>query len=377
MSQSETNVEKKAIGKKITAHWQWLLAGALWVIFISWYYLPIPPEVIEKYYSNGIYRINVAAIASLTSAVPFSIIIVIIAIVPAAFISGWASVWIYRRKTQKSPHWKCALWGIKYIVLAVPIVGLWFLMFWGIGYQRPPLEKRLLFDTSEINKEEIEHLQNALLEIIIRDQPKTESDRNVPRAIKAVACAMRQIVQDWDGTPVVIPDRVKATPPGFLLVNGTSGMCVPLTLEPHVDGGLPDTSFVAVAAHELGHIAGLCDEGETNLLGYAAGLASGDAYARYAVALSIYRSIARGDSDAVKQLPQQAKDDLQRAAEASQRYRIKWIQEWSWRAYNHYLKAQGVQDGVQSYGRGTQLLVYAWRAGHIALPPLSLIKETL
>ena len=73
---------------------------------------------------------------------------------------------------------------------------------------------------------------------------------------------------------------------------------------------------------------------------------------------------------ALAKLPPQARDDLKRTSEASRRYRIQWLQQWSWRAYNHYLKAQGVQDGVQSYGRGTELLVQAWRSGYVALPEL-------
>ena len=115
------------------------------------------------------------------------------------------------------------------------------------------------------------------------------------------------------------------------------------------------------------------DEGETNLIGYIAGLRADDPYARYAVALGVYRSVAgqRGPEayrQAVERLPEQAREDMRLAREASARYHIDWFQKWSWRAYNQYLKSQGVREGVASYGRGAQLLARAWRAGHLELP---------
>jgi hypothetical protein len=123
----------------------------------------------------------------------------------------------------------------------------------------------------------------------------------------------------------------------------------------------------------LGHIAGVCDEGETNLIGYIAGLGADDPYARYAVSLNIYLAVAHqlggeARTTAIQQLPEQAIQDMQRAREAQEWYRIDWFQKWSWRAYNHYLKSQGVREGVRSYGRGAQLLAQAWRAGYLELP---------
>ena len=377
---NNTNQEQQKQTVFYRAHWILIAATGLWLLCIAWYQLPIPQSIIERYYSKGLFRFVEAVITLVTGNIPFSVIIpLLIFAIPTFFIS-WIATWTYRRRTLKQPHWKSFLWGPKHLYILLPLIWFWFLLFWGIGYQRVPLETRLNLTSTDIHADEIHHIENSLLEIIERDQPKQQDDRNIAHAIKSIASAMREIVLEWDGIPIHIPRCVKATPPGMFLMNGTSGMCVPLTLEPHVDGGLPDTAFVAVAAHELGHITGLCDEGETNLLGYAAGLAADYPYARYAVALGIYRSLIRHSSkeeyeSAMKRLPEQARKDLHKATEASQRYRIKWIQQWSWRAYNHYLKAQGVSDGVQSYGRGTQLLVYAWRNGHIALPQQQITSE--
>ncbi|HDP33496.1 MAG TPA: DUF3810 domain-containing protein [Candidatus Hydrogenedentes bacterium] len=362
--------EKKDLN---TRHYAGIVAMiVLWGVCFAWYALPIAPDAVEHFYSRGVYRYIVGAVATVTGAVPFSVMLVLLLAAPCLYVALWIGNWIYRRRVLRLSHWRGAGWGIKWMLFFLPALWLWFVLFWGAGYQRMPMEERLAFDVAGVNEEEIKRIEEGLLAIIHSDQPKRESDRNVERAVNAIAEAMAMTVEEWEGRPIRMPKRVKATPPGLFLMNGTSGMCVPFTLEPHVDGGLPDTSFVAVAAHELGHIAGVCDEGETNLLGYVAGLRAKDPYARYAVALNIYRGIKRKSNEAreraTQRLPQQAREDLERAREASQRYRIDWLQKWSWRAYNQYLKSQGVKEGVQSYGRGTELLVYAWRNGHVELP---------
>ena len=345
----------------------------LWLACLSWYLFQPSRATVESVYSRGFYRQVAALVTPLTEAVPFSISFTMLIGVPVLFLVLWAVNWTYRRRVRKQPHWRGLIWGPKWLLLLVPFFWLWFLVFWGMGYARQPVETRLNFDKENVSEEELVRIKDGLLAVILRDQPAGPDDRQTERALAAVSQAMRNVVMEWEGTPVRLPRRVKATPAGFLMMNGTSGVCAPFTLEPHVDGGLPDTWFVAVGAHELGHISGVCDEGETNLVGYVAGLRADDPFARYAVALEVYLSVVRqfGNEErkaALDRLPEQAHEDIRRAREAHERYRIDWLQKWSWRAYNQYLKSQGVQEGVRSYGRGTQLLAKAWRAGYLKLP---------
>jgi len=208
---------------------------------------------------------------------------------------------------------------------------------------------------------------------VIKNDAPSPGARNVARALAAISEAMAEIIESWDGTPVRLPHGVKATPKGLLLVNGTSGMCMPLTLEPNVDGALPDTAFVWTGAHELGHIAGLCGEAEATLIGYAAGLRAKDPYARYAVALNLYTDLCDqlapdARKAALDLLPEVARDDLRAAREAYDRYRIDWFRRISWRLYNTYLQSQGIEEGGKDYSRGVALFTFAWRKGLIEFP---------
>lgn len=345
----------------------------LWLVCAAWYLFQPTPATVEALYTRGFYRIIVGMTVPVTERLPFSLALILVTGGPLLFLALWASNWIYRRRVRKLTHWRGLLWGPKWLLPIVPVIWLWFLVFWGIGYGRLPVEERLHFDGGNVSEEELFRIKEGLLAVILGDQPRSDGDRDTDRALASVSRTMQMLTSEWEGKPVRVPRRVKATPDGLLLMNGTSGVCAPFTLEPHVDGALPDTWFVSVGAHELGHIAGVCDEGETNLISYIAGLRADDPYARYAVALSIYLGVVRqlkseDRKTAMDRLPEQAHRDIERTRKAQERYKIDWFQKWSWRAYNQYLKSQGVQEGVRSYGRGTQLLARAWRAGYIDLP---------
>lgn len=345
----------------------WISVSLLWGLCAFWAYAPIPAAWVESYYSRGLYRLNVALMTPLTSLYPNSLALIIVALIVLGLPAAWIAWWVHGRRRRGLPHLRALGVAFRTLMVLMPLIVLWFTLLWGAGYRRLPAEIRLDLDTAAIADTEAAEIRAAMLEIVMRDLPAPE-DRDVGRAVAAIAEAMRAVVVAWDGRAVTLPARVKATPPGLLLANGTSGMAVPLTLEPHVDGGLPDTAFVQTAAHELGHVAGINVEAEATLIGYVAGLQADDAYARYAVALDVYTDLARQlpreeHAAALDLLPQEARDDLQAAREAVARYRIDWYRNYSWRVYDKYLQSQGIAEGRKNYSKGITLFTYAWRKG--------------
>lgn len=363
-----------------------MLLGLLcWVLTALWYFLPPSQAFVEQYFSRAAYRVIGAVVAPITNSIPFSLALVLVVALIIGYPALWAINWVHLRRRYQRAHFVGLFWGFKWAFFVAPILFVWFLGFWGAGYQRESAEKRLGMNATAITDEQAGFLRAQILEIILRDAPKRPEDRDTDRALAAVALAMRDTIREWDGRSAWVPLGVKATPPGLLLANGTSGVCTPYTLEPHVDGALPDTAFVATGAHELGHIAGMCAEDEATLIGFVAGLRADDAYARYAVAVDIYVDLAReltGDARkaAFDALPEVAREDLKKAREASERYRIQWFQKASWRAYNTYLQSQGIAEGVKNYARGISLFVYLWRDGRVDFaglnpPPASVHVE--
>lgn len=347
----------------------WLMAAGLWIFYAWWFFAAPSREVVERFFSRGMYRDVVACFTPVTQLFPFSLALVLSVAGLLGFPLLWAGMWVYLRRAKGAPHWRGLLWGPKWLAIGVPFLLAWFVVAWGAGYQRLPAEKRMQFDTSAIAPEEAAHLRGLLLDVIKRDMPPPEQ-RDVHRAVQAISEAMAEVAAEWDGRAITLPRGVKATPKGLLLFNSTSGVCSPFTLEPHVDGALPDASFVSVAAHELGHIAGCCSEDEATLFGFVSGLRAKDPLARYACALDAYMDLVPGKDrkEALEALPGLAREDLKKAQETYARYRVQWFSKASWKVYNKYLQAQGIKEGVQNYSRGITLFTYAWRKGLTALP---------
>mgnify|MGYP006279692157 CR=1 FL=1 len=336
-----------------------------WVLLLGWLWWTPSPTLIETVYSEGIYP-WLTTLTALTMAPPVSLALVLAGGLLFGFPLLWLCNWVYRRRARGRSHWAGLFWGFKWGFILVPFLGLWFFAIWGAGYRRPPAEVRLRLDPAAVEDADADRVLDALLELVNQDLPEEARDRGM--AVRSVAKAMKTLVADWEHIEVRLPEKVRATPRGLLMANGTSGVCAAFTLEPHVDGGLPDAAFVAVAAHELAHVAGINGEAEANLMGYAAGLRAGDAFARYAVALDTYTDLARGlnpqeRKEALRRLPPWAIQDLKKAAEAYKRYRFDWFAKASWRTYDRYLKSQGIKEGVRDYARGVRLLLQAWRAG--------------
>jgi hypothetical protein len=66
-------------------------------------------------------------------------------------------------------------------------------------------------------------------------------------------------------------------------------------------------------------------------------------------------------------LPELTRQDLLKTQDAYQKYHIAFLDKLETRAYNRYLQVQGISDGVKSYSRGVQLLIFGWRKGLILL----------
>ena len=350
------------------------LIGLLWGLALplgGLIYFVVGPGWVESDYSRGIYRLISWKVIPFTEQFGFSLSLVLTIALIVSLPLWWVVRWVQLFRRGEG-FLAGLIWGPLRLLLIAPLLFVWFVSFWGTGYQRVPVAERLGLDTAKPEQAEVQQLLDSLHAVILRDLPKTPEQRDVGRAVAAISESMTAFIAESEGRTPRVPKRVKATPKGFLLFNSTSGICSPFTLEANVDGAIPDTGFVYVAAHELAHTAGINLEGEATLYGQIAGLRADDAYARYCVALDAYSDLARDlDKDARKaameRLPQESRDELKHISEVSSSYNVRWFSKYSWKVYNSYLQSQGIKEGVRNYGESTRLFVFASRKGLISL----------
>lgn len=203
---------------------------------------------------------------------------------------------------------------------------------------------------------------------VVGSEPPTVDGDAAPASIGArLGRCISGFVERWfpAGTAAgPLPIRVKALPAGWLLRFGFAGVVSPWLLEPHVDAGLPWPSTLAVALHELAHTAGFAREADAEAIGVLAGITCDDALVRYAAALRLAGAMAaamEGEerSAFVASWPARARHDAVAAAEATARWRGRRLAAFGERAYDAYLRGQGVSAGMADYDRGTTVAV-AW-----------------
>lgn len=339
-----------------------LLGGGVIVLALLWLVSSPAPARVETVYSRGIYPALTRVVVPFTNSVPFSLGGLLVAFLPLLWLASLSVSW--RHKTTARQWLLQSLWRT---VVGSAVVFLLFSVMWGANYRRAPVETQFGLQDGAVTQADLDRLLNGLASVV---RATAAAPRDEAVAMNALHASLQRVVFDATGVTPTLPLRVKRLPPGSLiLLGGASGIASPLTLEPHVDGALPAVARVAVGAHELAHVAGYAGEADADFVSGLAGLAASDGFARYAVSLRLWQSVAAQlpndlQSSAYGRLPEIARQDLTAMAEPFQNYRPPpFVEAWQRRTYDRYLKTQGVAAGIRDYSRGVSLLAAAWRQG--------------
>ena len=137
---------------------------------------------------------------------------------------------------------------------------------------------------------------------------------------------------------------------------GVGGQYDPWAFETLLNASFLPYEIPRALAHEWAHAAGFGDEGDANLIGTIACLRSRDPLIRYSGAFWAYDDLPEADRKRIRLKPAVI-DDMRAAQARFLRYYNPRLFTLSWRAYDSYLKSNGVQGGVVSYSRFLQILV--------------------
>jgi hypothetical protein len=308
---------------------------------------------------------------------PFSIGELLVGLAAIALVL-WAVRLVRRLRRAQGSRGRMALAGVVGLAAAGGAVYLVFLAVWGLNYHRPPLAvlAGLGEPTAAVRLDELESLSSELVAAANDERVRVTEDAHgvgrvqggVPAALRRAAEATRQAASIYTGVhgPFAAPKPVLlSTGLSYL---GITGIYFPFTAEANVNVVVPDSQLPFTACHELAHQGGIAPEDEANFVAYVACLRHPDADFRYSGALNaaLYALHALASVDPARaaqraQWSPAVRRDLDALRAWNERYR--GPAETAARAVNNaYLKTQGVDDGVRSYGRMVDLLVLERRA---------------
>lgn len=342
----------------------WILLGAC-TLLLRWV-AAARPDWTERLYSRGLFVAIRNAIDYGFAWLPFPLAYIFI---PGVLI--WLGISVRRWWRRRDTIWEKFKSAVAGMLAFLGGMVFFFFFLWGFNYSRIPLEQQLDLQpkplTTEELREEFDLATTALIAARMRIPGASDAALDYQPSARPLEQQLRGEVAAWlQSHGYYAGGRVRGRqlyPKGALLRFGTAGIYFPFTGEGHADAGLHPLQLPSVLAHELAHGFGFGDEGVCNYIAYAACVHSRDPVIAYASILSFWRTLAaqyrarrpdeyrqlRGalpagilaDMDAINQTMLAYPDIFPRFRDA---------------AYNTYLKAQGVQEGMLSYDKVVMLV---------------------
>jgi hypothetical protein len=319
---------------------------------------PLPPALVDRWYSGWLFPLFQPPVTSAANRFPFALFDFVLAGLAVALlliVAGVATSWSTGRGRALGRGAVAAL-------VTAAGVYLWFWAVWGVNYRRTPLDDRLARVTARSQDDAVLALANrAVAELNrLRDAAHAEGFASVPHQDAGLRAAFAASVRALGQTAHVEPGRLKASILGpYFRWAGVDGMISPFTLEVLANPDLLPFERPFVAAHEWGHLAGFGDEAEASFVGWVTCM-HGDTPTRYSGWLFLLWQTRAEVAPAVRarldrDLGPGPRADMAAVAERLTRTKPQ-VRRVSWAAYDSYLKANRVDEGVRSYSRVLALL---------------------
>lgn len=266
---------KSSIRQRLRLFWTLFLPVQLLLVFIIKGY----PQIVETYYSNGIYISISTFFQKIFTKLPFSFgdffYLVLI-----GFILSFILILFKRKfKLKKSDFYK--------IISFISIIYFWFHFSWGLNYYRLPLHKQLEVK-NEYTTDELINFTDFLIEKTNAIHSGISSNDSLPVKFFNTASEYELLVFENFKNVKFLKQTVKVRslkPSLFSLplsYMGFGGYINPFTHEAQYNQKVPNYKFPTLIAHEMGHQLGYAKENEANFVSCYVSMNSRDKKIRYA-----------------------------------------------------------------------------------------------
>ncbi len=331
------------------------------IILVKW--LGKYPNLVEEFYSNGIYPYLSKIFRFLLGWIPFSAgDLIYFSLILLAI------VYIVKNRKRIYNH---KLGFLRDVVMVLSIAYFTFHFMWGMNYYREPLAKKLQLTESKdfqqllLFTQQLARKTNETQVSITKDSTLAV---NIPysqqEVFKKTVLGYQDLKSKHPFLSYSVPSIKTSLFSTGLTYMGYAGYLNPFTNEAQVNGLLPNFRFPVVVGHEMGHQVGYSAENETNFIGYLVTANNSDPYlkyAAYAYALNYCLSdIRRGDKEAFDQIIKEMNPGVKANFEEMSVF---------WNSYknpmepvfksifNSFLKANNQPEGIESYNAMVRLLV--------------------
>lgn len=330
--------------------------------------VPLPAEAVERLYARGVYAYLQPAVTGFSSLVPVALLDLAVVVI---LLGGGAAIVRAMRSPRsmrpaavpdggvmpRSPLAALAA-PAAWILLFAAAGYVWFLLFWGLNYRRVPLEGKLAYDDTLVTADRAaafaRHAAERLHDLTDAPQPDAADEAALGDALARLARTL--------GSPrpvrIAAPKRSLLT--WYFRQAAIDGMTDPFFLEIILNPDLLPAERPFVLAHEWAHLAGYAAESEANFVAWLA-CVRGTPATQYSGWLAAFQHVAprlaRSERQALRaSLPPRAIADIEASARRVARASPA-VQSAARGAYDAYLRANRVEQGIGSYGAVVRLML--------------------
>ena len=321
------------------------------------------PELVESFYSNGMYQLLSNFLRIVLGWIPFSIGDVLYFILIVLTVK-----WFWKnRKTWKS-NWKNQILTI----LSVFSVFYFFFHFlWAINYYRVPLfekmkierdysdadllgfTKKIIAKTNEIQNQ---ITKNDSLKVIYPYSHKVTFEKN--------ANGYKHLAKNYPFFSYSNQSIKKSLFSLPLTYMGFGGYLNPFTNEAQVNYLMPMYNLPTTSCHEMAHQMGYASESECNFIGFLASVHNDDLYFKYsgysfALRYCLNNWYIRNEKihqELLKTVHPGILKNYQESEQFWMQYQTP-IEKGFHTFYDHYLKINQQEEGINSYSKFVDLMV--------------------
>jgi len=320
---------------------------------------PLPPDAVERYYSNGLFPAiqRIATAVSNLTAFPLIDLLIVAGLVFLVAV-------VMRAPAGARSKAFAAVLLLARLTISASVVVLLFYLTWGLNYRRVPLIEKIPFDPKAVSPDAAHALAIRAVDQVNKLYPQAHKYAATSAELDpslADGFAQAQRVLDVPSPAMWGRPKHSVLLDWYFKAAGVSGMTDPIFLETLVVSDLLPFERSHVIAHEWSHLAGFVDEGEANFVGWLTCMKASPA-AQYSGWMFLYSELVPGLSDVERKEVTSRLDfgpraDLLSASERFRRDVKPAIANVGWMVYDRYLKANRVEAGRASYAQVVRLIL--------------------
>lgn len=338
-------------------------AAAAGVAYILSIFAKQTPAIVERFYSQGFYKVYSQVVSTITGLVPVSIAELLLLIgLPALCI--WTVIMLVKKRI----NWQRVVSGLLTLVCCVYLL---FQVGWAYNYHRLPYATIAGLHTQPVETDTLEELVAELAQQANQLRGELMEGEQPFAIVGPRQQVMRQVNEAYQNAQVKYPwlsghygapkMALLSTPLAYLNI---AGIFLPFTIEAHVNAREADVMLAATAMHEAAHLRGFAREDEANYIAYIVCMESDDVYVQYSGTLLAltYAGNALADADRARYSDVYSTYDAGVISDLRE-YHLNWkpykgkVAEVQDQINDAYLKANDQADGIKSYGRMIDLMI--------------------